>query len=97
MDASDFHIETASYGADLAKYGPEEEAYLVEQIQNFWSNTEQGDFDCVDNIRLARQGAVEECAEYEETQRTGCCGSHDIVFGPSPNGHSYLYGFNYGH
>lgn len=96
MDPSEYHVETAAYGVDLAKYGKEEEEFLLGALEGFWTSAEKGEYEYVDNIRLARQGDAD-CAEYEEIRQGGCCGFMDTEFGPSPGGHTYLYGFNHGH
>ena len=81
---------------DRDRYGKFEADWLHEQINDFWEDMGAG-FDCIDNLRLCRKGDVADEARYDEIERDGCCGSHNTEFGPSPEGHFYLYGFNYGH
>ena len=80
---------------DPFKYGPGEGAWLKEQIVAFWDRHEDDEFECTDSFRLARKGDASEEQEYDET--ISCCGKMDLEFGPSPEGHTYFYGFNYGH
>ncbi len=80
---------------NTSKYGPVEAAWLDEQIKAFWARTEDDEFECTDSFRLARKGVPAEEQEYEE--EITCCGKMDLEFGPSPEGHTYWYGFNYGH
>jgi hypothetical protein len=80
------------------KFGVDEAAFLVREI-DAWIDANGGpdEFDCADNFRLCRVGDSVGEAEYEETRNDGCCGSVDIEIGPSPAGHVYHHGFNYGH
>lgn len=72
--------------------------WLGGQVADFWSDPDfQGDFECVDNNRIAIKGDDSSAAVYETQVMEGCCGSCDVEFGPSPSGLTYLYGFNYGH
>jgi hypothetical protein len=80
------------------KFGVEEAAFLVCEIGAwFEANGGNDEFDCSDNFRLCRVGDPIGEAEYEEIRNGGCCGSVDTEIGPSPAGHVYRYGFNYGH
>lgn len=80
-----------------AKYGREEGLWLVQATAGFWAEAEDGEYECVDNHRLALVGEASDEAEYDEAARTGCCGSVDVELGPSPSGRTYRYGFNHGH
>jgi len=80
-----------------AKYGTSEADWIDQQMRTFWNlNCEEG-YDCVDNSRLARQSDAADMAEYETAANSGCCGFYEGEFGPSPEGHTYAFGFNYGH
>lgn len=85
-----------TYGLKLDHYGTEEVSFIEQELEKFWIEND-GEFEFMDNYRLGRVGDAAEEAEYDEIARTGCCGSHDMVIGPSPGGHSYRYGFNHGH
>ena len=78
------------------KYGPVEGDWLVQQLATFWEKAAD-QYDCVDNVRLARVGDTNDEEQYDESKREGCCGFEDVTFGPSPGGHTYNFGFNYGH
>lgn len=58
---------------------------------------EFADEPCVDNFRLADKSVDSQVRAYDDAVATGCCGSFDTEFGPSPGGRTYLWGFNYGH
>jgi hypothetical protein len=80
--------------------GKVEDDWLRHELDTWWkveSYNEDAQFDNVDNIRLALVGDKGSEAQYDERAREGCCGSHSMEFGPSPKGHFYAYGFNYGH
>lgn len=80
------------------KFGVDEAAFLVREIGAwFEANGGSDEFDCSDNFRLCRVGDSDGEAEYETIRNDGCCGSVDIEIGPSPAGHTYRHGFNYGH
>jgi len=68
--------------------------WLAWQITDFWA---QNEFEFVDNDRLAIKGDDSSARAYDFQVLSGCCGFHDVEFGPSPSGRMYLYGFNYGH
>lgn len=53
------------------------------------------EYECADNLRLARVDNPEECAEYDERRDDGCCGFYDQEI-EHPDG-NILVGFNYGH
>lgn len=74
-----------------------ESRWLKNVINDWWRIHIYDEFDCVDNARLMRVGVNDEENLYNEAVCDGCCGSHSVEFGPSPAGHTYLYGFNYGH
>jgi len=83
----------------LALFG-EDASWVEAQIKAFWDRAyaEAGDDDPyprMDCGRIARKGVQEQEVEYEATR--SCCGQVDVEFGPSPLGHTYMYGFNYGH
>lgn len=83
------------------RYGADEN-WLNCRINEFWADAAQdaGDaeaYECSDNYRLACKQVEGEMSEYEQAQFRGCCGSVDVEFGPSPEGKTYVYGFNYGH
>jgi hypothetical protein len=65
-------------------------------IDTFWNQTEDGEFDFVDNVRVARKGNASEEAEYEAQREQGCCGFCDMELA-CDDGSTLLYGFNYGH
>jgi hypothetical protein len=52
---------------------------------------------CKDNYRLALKGDTKGEEEFEDAERSGCCGQVRHEIGPSPCGNTYLYGFNFGH
>lgn len=52
--------------------------------------------DCVDNIRVARDGDMDQMADYARRFHEGCCGFYD-TFEIHPDGSVYLIGFNHGH
>jgi hypothetical protein len=80
------------------KFGVDEAAFLVSAISAwFEANGGSDEFDCSDNFRLCRVGDPIGEAEYEDARSDGCCGFVDIEIGPSPAGHIYRHGFNYGH
>ena len=54
------------------------------------------EYDCVDNVRMARKDNPAEVAEYEAAREDGCCGFFDIEI-PCTDGSTLMYGFNYGH
>lgn len=87
--------ELYSIALALEPHGDEEAAWLQRQVAAFWDRA--GDYECVDNTRLARSGDPAEVCAYEAAREGGCCGSEDVELGPSPRGHVYLYGFNHGH
>lgn len=82
-----------------AQFSAEEAAFVQAAIEAWHekNDPEGNEFECCDNWRLCRVGDTVGEAEYEEQQRTGCCGSIDTQFGPSPGGFHYNFGFNYGH
>ena len=88
-------IKPFAYGLQNI-YEPDEMKFLRKEFKSFWEINE-GSFEFVDNERLARVGNLTEEFEFDERARQGCCGSHNVVFGPSPGGHHYRYGFNHGH
>jgi hypothetical protein len=77
-----------------SRYGSDESAWLHLQIITV---LESGDWEYMDNVRLALVGDSELEQHYERIRDDGCCGSCDHRFGPSPSGRFYMYGFNYGH
>lgn len=76
------------------KYGAEEAEFVRAAVQ---AVRDAEEYDCEDNHRLALQGDAESEEEYEEAQRSGCCGFVDITVGSTPGGRTFLYGFNHGH
>ena len=80
------------------KFGTEEASFLAHEI-SAWIDANGGsdEFECSDNFRLCQVGDPIGESEYGEIRNSGCCGSVDIEIGPSPAGHFYHYGFNYGH
>ncbi len=81
----------------IQRFGQVEGEWLADQIHDFWdAAAEQGDpYECVDSERTALKGDEGQEALYDDA--ITCCGSCDVEFGPSPAGHTYKYGFNYGH
>jgi hypothetical protein len=78
-------------------FGQEEANWLKYQIEMFWARTDPDAFEFTDNFRLCLIG--DELSElfFVEQELSGCCGSYEIEFGPSPLFHTYKYGFNFGH
>jgi hypothetical protein len=95
-DSSPFDLEDVE-----DKFGTDEAKWLSDQIEKFWVESENEDgrsaYDCVDNYRLAIKGDQPSMNKFDEIDSRGCCGSANLEFGPSPNGQTYMYGFNYGH
>jgi hypothetical protein len=54
-----------------------------------------GDFECVDNCRIALKSDPKEMADYEAARADGCCGFYDQEI--LVDGEVYLIGCNYGH
>jgi len=54
-----------------------------------------GDFEDVDNCRVARKDSPEEMAAYQEAREGGCCGFWDTEI--LVDGVVFLVGCNYGH
>lgn len=80
------------------KFGVDEAAFIQRETSAwFEANGGYEEFECSDNFRLCRVGDFDGEDEYEAARNDGCCGSVDIEIGPSPAGHKYRYGFNYGH
>ena len=79
-----------------AQFGAEEAQWLSGELKKFWDSVDESDYENSDNFRMAIKGGPSEAA-YEDARADGCCGFSDIEIGPSPLGHTYLYGFNYGH
>ncbi len=82
-------------GSLEALYGPIEGVWLQARIDEFWAGTEPYEYECVDSNRVKRVGVTSEEDAYDEA--VTCCGRMDMLFGPSPGGFTYGYGFNYGH
>ena len=61
---------------------------------NQWEQS--GEWDCVDNHRIARLDNPEELELYSQAQAEGCCGSEDVEL-TTQDGTKFLYGFNHGH
>jgi len=93
MSNRQYVSQPTSYFAALGTEGD----WLHRQVSDFWDKPENQDLECVDNGRVCDEGIPEEAAAYRELQESGCCGSCDVTFGPSPTGRTYSYGFNYGH
>ena len=55
-----------------------------------------GEWDYVDNHRIARLDNPQEVEEYHKAQAEGCCGFEDVEL-ETKDGIKFLYGFNYGH
>lgn len=72
-----------------------EGSWLRSQIDSFWETHSEDEFEHSDCFRLARMDIEDEQVEFENT--ASCCGSCETVFGPSPQGVFYTWGFNYGH
>lgn len=79
----------------VTAFGDDEYRWLCEQIDVI--DREFDDEPCKDNHRYALKGDQTSEAAFEERESHGCCGSYRTEVGPSPLGHIYLYGFNYGH
>lgn len=83
------------------RFGPEEARWLSDQINKFWEESEEEDggsyYENADNYRLAIKNDKPSMDAFDEIDSHGCCGSANLEFGPSPNGQTYMYGFNYGH
>lgn len=84
--------------AEMAGYG-EDAVWLSAQIEVFWSVASEAEASdgSFDNFRVARAGDKDSEERFNEAESEGCCGCGGGVFGPSPLGHTYWYGFNYGH
>ena len=99
------------YQGWVDKFGQAEVEWLAGEIQA-WKEREDPDdrkYDYADNFRVSlvlefgipivdnhgKMIGVDE--EYADSRDNGCCGFEDVQFGPSPDGHMYVYGFNYGH
>jgi hypothetical protein len=84
------------YNAIAALVGvyPAEDLRALEVF--FEEQEETGDYDNMDNVRVARSADVVQCGVYWAAENDGCCGSFDDVF-TAPSGAKYLVGFNYGH
>jgi hypothetical protein len=80
----------------LEKYSYKEQKFLANSVDKFWSDNSEN-FEYADNFRLAKVGDSKEEEQYFAIKEQGCCGFHDMEFGPSPCGAYYNYGFNYGH
>lgn len=87
----------------INKFGQSEVEWLAEEIRAWMENNDpdEREYECADNFRLSQANRdttfVAVDYEYDKIRRNGCCGSEDIQFGPSPDGHTYVFGFNYGH
>ena len=75
------------------RYGASEAAFIVAAMMV----VAEEDYEYVDNVRVARVGDKAEEEAYEDQKQHGCCGYYDDEVGPSPGGHQYRWGFNYGH
>lgn len=80
-----------------AKYGTRDADWIDQQLFAFWDANGPDGYDCVDNHRLARKSDAADMEAYETAANLGCCGSYEGQLGPSPDGHMYVWGFNYGH
>jgi hypothetical protein len=82
----------------LSAFGEDEYNWLRSKIDAMWEQLDtDGGFECVDNFRCCLKGHAQSVELYFEAMDQGCCGSYDTEFGVSPLGHTYGYGFNYGH
>jgi|10_taG_2_1085330.scaffolds.fasta_scaffold169027_3 hypothetical protein len=65
---------------------------------NVMKYIENGNFEFVDNIRIAELGNEESEQRYEELKDMGCCGFEDYIYVPFDlKGRKYYFGFNHGH
>jgi hypothetical protein len=97
MDTTQFDDETPITQSATEMFGAAEGAWLDEQISAwFVENDPDGyEYECTDSRRMMRKG--DESMEHRYAATVSCCGCMELGFGPSPAGHTYLYGFNYGH
>ena len=83
------------FARTIAKFAPAGDlSWLEDRIVDLII---QGDYDYIDNARLAIKGHSPSELVYEHAQDNGCCGFVDVELGPAPSGTTYLYGFNHGH
>jgi hypothetical protein len=60
-----------------------------------WHESQEGEFEFMDNQRVAHVDNQQEVDEYYDQVAKGCCGSVDVELETSEG--RILYGFNYGH
>ena len=59
---------------------------------------DNGNFEFVDNVRIAELGNEESEKRYKELKDMGCCGFVDYIYVPFElKGKKYYFGFNHGH
>lgn len=78
--AKNMKFEKSSVGAWLKEY-------IYKQVE---------DEDCIDNLRWAKLGDIEQMNTYNMAVDQGCCGFFDGQV-TAPDGNTYVVGCNFGH
>ncbi len=73
---------------------------VVDYLKGTYLSGDDGDYQHADTLRVAIKSHPEQVVDYQEQQRTGCCGSEDVeltVLEDNGNNTKVMVGFNFGH
>jgi len=81
----------------MAALSLDESDWLKAQLVGFWTEDAEEEFEYSDTFSLHRKDDPLEANAAAAVADRRCCGKHSVEWGPSPEGHTYVYAFDYGH